>query len=130
METGLEKLARALEREEVRLAVLFGSRARGQEGPASDWDVGLVVSRPIDWLRWAAELGGLVGGEVDLVDLARAPPLLAHRAVTQGKVLVDRTGHEFARFASLALRKYWDTAWLRRLQEESLRRFVAERVPK
>jgi len=71
-----------------------------------------------------------MGSRVDLVDLARASPLLAHRAATQGKVLLDRTGHEFARFASLALRKYWDTAKFRRLQEESLRRFVAQRVPR
>jgi len=126
----LEKLARAVDREEVRLAVLFGSRARGQATPASDWDVGLVVSKPIEWLRWMGELEEVVEGRVDLVDLARASPLLAHRAATQGKVLLDRTGHEFARFASLALRKYWDTAKFRRLQEESLRRFVAQRVPR
>jgi predicted nucleotidyltransferase len=119
------RLVRALDREGVRLAVLFGSRAKGTAGPASDWDVGLLVSTPIDWFAWMAELGSLIGGRVDLVDLSRAPPLLAHRAVTEGRVLLDRSGHEFASFASLALRKYWDTAKFRRAQEESLRRFVA-----
>ncbi len=122
-----ERLAKALDRDEVRLAILFGSRARGQAGPSSDWDVGLVLSRPVDLLRWMSELASLVGGEVDLVDLRQAPPLLAHRAVTEGQVLLDRTGSEFASFASLALRKYWDTAKFRRMQEESLRRFVAAR---
>src|SRR6476619_5311246 len=117
MEEAREELARALDRDEVRLAILFGSRARGQAGPSSDWDVGLV--------RWMGELASVVGAEVDLVDLRKAPPLLAHRAVTEGKVLLDRSGHEFASFASLALRKYWDTAKFRRMQEESLRRFVA-----
>lgn len=127
MDGARERLAKALDRAEVRLAVLFGSRAKGTAGPESDWDVGLVVSSPIDWFAWMAELGSVVGGRVDLVDLTRAPPLLAHRAVTEGKVLLDRSGHEFASFASLALRKYWDTAKFRRLQEESLRRFVAAR---
>src|SRR4051812_38516218 len=127
MEDAEEKLARALDRDEVRLAILFGSRARGQAGPSSDWDVGVVLSRPVDLFCWMSELGSVVGGDVDLVDLRRAPPLLAHRAVTEGKVLLDRTGSEFASFASLALRKYWDTAKFRRMQEESLRRFVAAR---
>jgi len=124
MEDMPDKLAKALDREAVRLAVLFGSRAKGVARAESDWDVGLIVSAPVDWFAWMAELGSIVGGRVDLVDLARAPPLLAHRAVTEGKVLLDRSGHEFA---SLALRKYWDTAKFRRMQEESLRRFVAAR---
>jgi predicted nucleotidyltransferase len=127
MEDAKEKLARALDRDEVRLAVLFGSRARGQAGPSSDWDVGLVLSKPVDLFLWMSELASVMGAEVDLVDLRRAPPLLAHRAATQGKVLLDRSGHEFASFVSLALRKYWDTEKFRRMQEESLRRFVAAR---
>ncbi|HYV43564.1 MAG TPA: nucleotidyltransferase domain-containing protein [Myxococcaceae bacterium] len=127
MEVGQQRLAKALDREAVRLAVLFGSRAKGVARAESDWDVGLIVSAPVDWFAWMAELGSIVGGRVDLVDLARAPPLLAHRAATEGKVLLDRSGHEFASFASLALRKYWDTAKFRRMQEESLRRFVAAR---
>ena len=126
----LDRLARAVDREEVRLAVLFGSRARAQATPASDWDVGLLVSRPIDWLRWMGEMESAVGARVDLVDLSRASPLLLHQVVTQGKVLLDRSGHEFAQFASLALRKYWDTAKFRRLQEKSLQRFISERVPR
>lgn len=72
----------------------------------------------------------MLAGRVDLVDPRRASPLLGPRAVMQGRLLEDRTGSEFARFASLALRKYWDTAKLRRAQEESLLTFVAEHVPR
>ncbi len=111
----------------VDLALLFGSRARGTARSDSDWDVGVIAPRGLDLLRLSAELGHALGGKVDLVDLRRAPPLLAYSALVDGQAWVDRTGSERARFGSLALRRYWDNSKLRRAQEESLRQFVVGR---
>lgn len=113
----------------LELAVLFGSRATGNSLSTSDWDFGVISSNtPFDGLRASAELGRAVGGRVDVVDLRRAPPLLCMAAVREGKVLFDRTGSEFARFASLSLRRYSDTAKLREAQSQSLDVFVEQRV--
>ena len=118
-----------LETAELDLAVLFGSRARNQSRADSDWDIGILPgSVPVDLLRLAAELGRLVKGRVDVVNLRRAPPLLCMAVVQEGRVLVDRTGSEWARFASLSLRRYSDTAKLRRAQNESLDAFIAQRT--
>lgn len=126
MTTPLEQVVARLESEGARLVILFGSRAEGRERPESDWDLGVLWSAaPPPSLD--AELEQLLAGRVDLVDLRRAPPVLLMECVRRGRVLHDETGSEFARFASLALRRYEDTKKLRALQEQSRRSFLAAR---
>ena len=65
----------------LRLAVLFGSAARGALAPSSDVDVGIVPSNPDlslrDELDLAARLSRVCHREVDLVRLDRASTLVA-----------------------------------------------------
>lgn len=65
-------------RTDVRVAVLFGSRARGTA--RVDSDVDLAVDGPdVDLLTLGAELGVALDCEVDVVELAEASiPLLEH----------------------------------------------------
>lgn len=107
----------------MRLAILFGSRARGDARADSDWDVGVIGASDREALQ--ARLSAILGADVDLVDLRRASPLLCDRAMREGRVLFDADGSEYARFASLTLRRYADTEKLRRAQAESLREFTA-----
>jgi predicted nucleotidyltransferase len=78
----------------VRLAVLFGSRARGDERPDSDVDLlveleeGTVARRMELVNRLEAALGLPV--EVVTVDAARRAPVLLADAIEDGRVLVDR----------------------------------------
>lgn len=66
-------------RTDVRVAMLFGSRARGTA--RADSDVDLAVEGPgVDLLTLGAELGGVLDLEVDVVDLEDASiPLLEHQ---------------------------------------------------
>lgn len=78
----------------VRLAVLFGSVARGDEGAGSDLDV-LVRLRRDDYLARAElidRLESVSGRRVQLVSLdqAREAPLLLADVLREGRVLVDR----------------------------------------
>jgi predicted nucleotidyltransferase len=58
-------------RTEIRLALLFGSQARGQA--QDDSDVDLAVDAPgVDTLTLAAELGQAVGRDVQIVALCDA----------------------------------------------------------
>lgn len=65
----IEALRRALSgRKDVRLALLFGSRARGRGRQDSDADVA-VLGRDLDLLALAADLSGAARVEVDVVSL-------------------------------------------------------------
>jgi predicted nucleotidyltransferase len=77
----------------VRLAVLFGSVARGDAGAASDVD--LLVCVRGGWkerVATALALEEALGRPVQLVDLDRAPPLLLADVLRDGRVLADRDG--------------------------------------
>jgi predicted nucleotidyltransferase len=90
----LERALQALRtRPRVRLAVLFGSVARGDEDTASDVDV-LVRVRG-GWreqAETALALERALGHQVQLVALDQAPPLLLADVLREGRVLADRDG--------------------------------------
>lgn len=98
----LSKLRRALRTEpNVRLAVLHGSFARGDDGPGSDLDllVSLRADRPDAAVKPAVRLERTVGREVDVTRLNRVQdtaPLLLLRAIDEGRLVLDRDG-EWAR---------------------------------
>jgi predicted nucleotidyltransferase len=91
----LSKLLSTLRTErDVRLAVLFGSTATGEDTPASDVDL-LVVHRRPGWQTQAGlriRLRRALGVPVDVVLLEQAevqPSLLAD-VLREGRVLIDR----------------------------------------
>jgi predicted nucleotidyltransferase len=120
------RLAPLFRRSDVHLVVLFGSLAAGTANAKSDVDLGILADGSFEELL--LEVVRLLGIEnVDLVDLRRASPLLAMAVATKGRVLHEGRPGAFASFASLALRRYNDTAKLRRLERLSVRRFLEER---
>ena len=94
----LAALRRALRSERrVRLAVLYGSVARGDEDSGSDLDllVSLRGDRASDAFGLATRLGRIAGRRVDIARLERVDakaPLLLERILDEGRVLVDRDG--------------------------------------
>jgi predicted nucleotidyltransferase len=87
-----EAIRRVLEaRDDVRLAYVFGSVAGGRERPSSDVAV-LFAGEPAPAVldRLTEDLENAAGRAVDLVDLAKAPPLLAHQVVSKGSCIVCR----------------------------------------
>lgn len=112
-------------RDDVRLAYVFGSVARGRARPASDVDVAVLFAgepAPATLDRLAEDLEEAVGRRVDLVDLAKAPPLLAHQVVSKGSCVVCRQPSERAAFETRTVLRYLDTAHLRKIQHEYLRK--------
>jgi predicted nucleotidyltransferase len=94
----LSGLRRALRTERgVRLAVLYGSLARGDEDSDSDLDLLIdTEDEPaVSAARLAARLEPLIGRRVDVAHLDRVEaeaPLLLDQALREGRVLVDRDG--------------------------------------
>ncbi len=91
-------LRKALRTEhEVRLAVLYGSVARGQEDTGSDLDVLVALSddEAAAVTELEARLGRVAGCDADVARLSRiekSAPLLLDRVLDEGRVLVDRDG--------------------------------------
>lgn len=80
----------------ARLAVLFGSAARGEANESSDLDilVHLGRSRGLASARLALRLTERVGRDVQIVLLrdAESSPLLLEDVLRDGRVLIDRDG--------------------------------------
>jgi predicted nucleotidyltransferase len=91
-------LHRALRTEhDVRLAVLYGSLARGDEDAGSDLDllISFADDRPSAGLELAVRLQHVAGRPVDVAHLERVEadaPLLLDRVLDEGRVLVDHDG--------------------------------------
>lgn len=82
---------------------LFGSCARGDERPDSDVDLAALFARRLS----AGEMADLIGDlatllrrPVDLVDLERAPPLLAYEVLREGRLLYDERPEHRVAFAT------------------------------
>jgi predicted nucleotidyltransferase len=114
----------------VELIVAFGSRIKGRGRPESDWD--LAVLRRRGRPRWTLDdlceleyrLWDVLRpkGEIDLVDLTDASPLLLGEVADHGRPLHAASPVSFALFRSWAMRRYEDNEkWFRR-REASLRR--------
>jgi uncharacterized protein len=133
-DAGLARLAKAVEVPGVVAAYLIGSRARGSAGPLSDVDLAVlhdpVLAAPERLaLRLSlAERAGaaLSTSEVDVVLLNEAPPLIRHRALRDGRRLVDVDPKQRIGFEVRTLSDYVDTEPLRRLLSRRLREDLAE----
>lgn len=85
----------------VRLAVLFGSFARGDAHADSDIDIAVRGDVDVESLR--AELSMELGREVDIVSLDTDDLILLAAIVRDGRPLREREPGTYARFRSHAL---------------------------
>jgi len=122
----IDALRRALHgRTDVRVAVLFGSRARGTARPDSDVDVA-VLGSTVDSFELARELALAVGAEVDVVNLFDPGVPLLESIIRDGIVVHEGERGAGALWRSRALATLetdrpgfarMRDAWLRRVAE-------------
>ena len=105
----------------ARLIVLFGSVARG-EGAAEDLDIGILAPGPLDIVAVTNDLTqSLQTQAVDVTDLGRADPVLLALVARDGISLFENEPGVFARFVSVATRRFADTKKFRDTQADALR---------
>ena len=117
-DTELERrLSRALApRDEVLEAYLFGSRASGRAQAHSDMDIAVFVDEralPRQDYGYAAQLtthlmAALGSNEIDVVVLNRAPPILYHRVLRDGRRILARDLRATTTREGYALSRYCD----------------------
>jgi len=89
------------------LLVLFGSRARGEARPDSDWDFGYLADERFDPLDLLPPLVAALGTDrIDLVDLRRAGALLRFRAARDGRPIFEARPGRFEEF-QLEAADFW-----------------------
>jgi predicted nucleotidyltransferase len=104
-------------RDDVRVAVLFGSRARGEATIDADVDVA-VLGDGLDRLGLAAELSRAVGLEVDVVSLDDPPIALIEALIRDGVVVHEATRGAGAAWRSRTLATLeTDRPWYARMRE-------------
>jgi predicted nucleotidyltransferase len=90
----------------LRLAILFGSRARGTQRPDSDIDLAILPEAPTLSLteenQLAVAIERALGAPVDLVRLDQARDALRWRIARDGIVLLSNPPQEASRFLARA----------------------------
>jgi hypothetical protein len=98
----------------VVAAYLFGSRSRGEAGPRSDVDIGVLLNGVPEptlagrLLPLEGEIERQLGLAVQIVILNDAPGDLVHRVLRDGRVLLDRDRSARLRFEVKARNEYFD----------------------
>ena len=114
---------------------LFGSAARGMNGPLSDIDIAVVFGRhvPLDTqfnheLRIASEIGTVLGEErIDVVNIMTVRnPVLKHAAVLNGVPLLIKDQKLKKMLERITLIEYEDTNYLRETSYKILRRQIKD----
>ncbi|MBI3812688.1 MAG: nucleotidyltransferase domain-containing protein [Nitrospirae bacterium] len=123
-----QKLRPFFQQPAVQLVVIFGSVVSGKVHRSSDLDLAILADEPLDTVQITSELIRLLHiNNIDVVDLRRANPLLAREVVRQGTVLHERDSGTYARFVSLAVRRYADTRKLREAHKQVVNQFLQTR---
>lgn len=114
-------------RTEVRLAILFGSTARGTDRADSDVDVA-VLGRELDQLALATELTRAVRREVQIVDLDAVGFPMLQAIVRDGVIVAEHEKGCAARWRSHALVDLEnDRPWFERMRDAYLDHLAADR---
>ena len=114
----------------VRLAVLFGSTARGEARPRSDVDLGVLLDPDTRDLRIhvEAELGRAAEREVDVIYLGEAPPLLRFEISREGVLLFEKEDGLWTDVKVRAMVDWWDWAPYARMFTAAAVRRLREKV--
>lgn len=118
----------------IRLVLLFGSRAVGRARDESDFDLAVLFDKnyPKDVLSRGSRKRTLLrnlaayfsSSRIDLVVLNDASSFLLYYITQTGKVIYEYNPGEFARLASLAIRQYSDGQLFREVEKKYLSRQV------
>jgi len=121
---------RAASLPQVQLAVLFGSTARGEAGPRSDVDLGLLLAPDSleSRIDAEAEMGRAARRPVHVIFLNEAPPLLRFEIARDGVLLVEAKPYLWADFRAKAMVDWWDWAPTARKMQAAAIRQLHERV--
>ena len=112
---------------QVKLAYLFGSRAKGNAAEESDYDIAaLFKGNLLDPLALketaflALDLNKFFPKKLDIVSLNNVPLLLKYEVVAHGKYIYCENNDERVKFEVSIIKEYIDEEPIRKLYNEAL----------
>jgi len=133
----LQAAAAACVRAGAELVYLFGSQVSEKVWAESDVDLAILLDPEVSRDRYGAIRVQLIAelisvfesNKVDVVILNEAPPLLTYEGVIQsGRLLFEQDRLARIRFEVRAFQEYVDTAPLREVQNQYLKKAIQERA--
>lgn len=107
----------------IQAAYLFGSFATNRVTAESDIDLAILTNVALDeelLFQIQDTLEGLVGREVDLIDLRNCSPILAYQVLKYGKRILLRDEHALNLWIIQVMNAYYDLKIDRRPIERSI----------
>ncbi len=92
--------------ENVKTVILFGSRARGDARPNSDYDIAIVLEKEDSDLE--SEIFSLRPKNADIVFFHRAPLYVKAKILKEGKILVNKDDRLLTRILYKTIGDYLD----------------------
>ncbi len=132
LEEALNRLNRLFATKHVALAYLFGSYAAGTNDPSSDIDLAVLIAdqkkqdKVLNLLLFTDIQQALGTERFDLLMLDKASPLMKMEIVRSGRVIYARTEDELNNFEMKTIQEYLDTAYLRKVQNQYLKKRVEQ----
>lgn len=118
----------------VKLAYLFGSRAKGNAGAGSDYDIAVLFGKePADSLAMkettflSLKLKKYFPERLEIISLNAAPLLLQYEVVANGRPLYCKDEAQRSQFEVLVIKKYIDEQPIRDLYNQALHKRILQR---
>lgn len=123
-----QKFDKIFKQNQVILAYLFGSEAKGTSHKESDIDIGILFGKNVnskDYLRLEGKLISFFSGiypnkEINIVNFNIASPLLRQTAILEGKLLYARNKLTRILFQIQTLREYEEYSHLNNIYNQFL----------
>lgn len=123
----------------LKMLILFGSRARGDTHPKSDWDFAALYdeklreescnNRGFAWFEVPGILGeafSINSDEIDVVELNRCSPLIANFIAHDGKLIYEQESGQFEQFVKTHLMNELELQELERQLYQSIDDFLKD----
>lgn len=121
----------------IKLAYLFGSRAKGNAAPESDYDIAVLFkNNPSDpfaikeIMNLSTDLNKYFPAKIDIVSLHCAPLLLKYEVVAHSVVLYRENETERINFEVAVTKEYIDEQYVRNIYYNALKERVEKGVYK
>lgn len=133
METKIDNTI--FKKHKVKFAYLFGSQAKGNSAPESDFDIAVLfkgqLSDPLalnEVSNLASDLYKSFPAKIDIVSLHYAPLLLKYEVVAHNRVLYCEDENERINFEVLVIKEYIDEEPTRKLYDNALHKRILQEV--
>ncbi|MFA4889108.1 MAG: nucleotidyltransferase domain-containing protein [Candidatus Omnitrophota bacterium] len=119
----------------VKLAYLFGSQAKGNAAPESDFDIAVLFENSPDdplaireTMDLCSDISKFFPKKIDVVSLHYAPLLLKYEVVAHSRVLYCENETERINFEVAVIKEYIDEEPIRNLYNEALYKRILQGV--